>query len=82
MKNQCTSEKQLFVCGHCVSATGLLTLDGIVAWTTVEGSMMKELFLEFLEHVVVRVSFTILQDLSISEMHYSASILHPLSRPL
>ena len=82
MKNQHTSKKQLFVCGRCVSATGLLTLDGIVAQTTVEGSMTKELFLEFLEHVVVRVSFTILRDLSISEMHYSASILHPLSRPL
>jgi len=82
MKNKCTSKKQPFVCGHCVSATGLLTLNGIVAWTTVEGSMMKELFLEFLEHVVVRVSFTLLRGLSISEMHYPASTLHPLSRPL
>jgi len=61
MKNQCTSKKQPFVCGRCVSATGLLTLDGIVVWTTVERSITKELFLEFLEHVlVVRVSFTVL----------------------
>ena len=43
--------------GRYVSATGILKLDGIVAWTTVKGSMTKELFLEFLEQVVVRVSF-------------------------
>jgi len=82
MKNQRASKKQPFVRGRRVSATGLLTLDGIVAQTTVEGSMTKELFLEFLEHVVVRVSFIVLQGLSISEMHYPASTLHPLSRPL
>ncbi len=57
VKNQHARKKQPFVLGRYVSATGILMLDGIVAWTTVKGSMTKELFLEFLEQVVVRVSF-------------------------
>ena len=42
-----------FVHGHQVSAEGLLSFDGIVASTVVEGSMMHGRFLYFLEHSVV-----------------------------
>ncbi|KAF9473463.1 hypothetical protein BDN70DRAFT_817158 [Pholiota conissans] len=40
--------------------SALLTMDGIVAGTVVEGSMTRELFLEFLEFNVVRSAYTIL----------------------
>jgi len=43
----------VFVRGRRVSGEGLLTLDGIVASTVVEGSMTREKFLYFLEHTVV-----------------------------
>jgi transposase len=52
-KNKRAQQKQPFVRGRRVSVTGLLTLDGITARTVVEGSMTKELFLEFLEFDVV-----------------------------
>ena len=42
-----------FVHGCQVSGEGLLTLDGIVASTVIEGSMACEKFLHFLEHSVV-----------------------------
>jgi transposase len=44
-----------FVRGRRLSTEALLTLDGIVACTVVEGSMTKALFLEYLEHNVVSV---------------------------
>ncbi|KAG1808295.1 uncharacterized protein BJ212DRAFT_1281103 [Suillus subaureus] len=44
---------QPFVHGCHVSLEALLTLDGIVACTAIKGSMMKELFLEWLEFTVV-----------------------------
>ena len=46
----------VFVCGRRVSGEGLLTLDGIVASTVVEGSMTREKYLYFLEHSVVSSS--------------------------
>ncbi|TFK59145.1 hypothetical protein BDN72DRAFT_744742, partial [Pluteus cervinus] len=52
-KNTRAKKKQPFVRGRRTSTTSLLTLDGIIASTVVEGSMTKELFLEFLEHTVV-----------------------------
>jgi len=42
-----------FVRGRRVSGEGLLSLDGIVASTVVEGSMTRDKFLYFLEHSVV-----------------------------
>ena len=42
-----------FVRGHRISGEGLLSLDGIVASTVVEGSMTRDKFLYFLEHSVV-----------------------------
>jgi transposase len=46
-------QKGVFVRGRRFSATGLLTLDGMVSNTVVEGSMNRELFLEYLEFTVV-----------------------------
>jgi len=47
------SMRGVFVCGRRVSGKGLLTLDGIIASTVVEGSMTQEKFLHFLKHSVV-----------------------------
>jgi len=52
-RNTCAQKKQAFVHGQHTSAEALLTLDGIVTGTVVEGSMTKELFLEYLEFNVV-----------------------------
>jgi hypothetical protein len=40
--------------GRRTSTEALLSLEGIVAGTVVEGSMMKETFLHYLEFIVVR----------------------------
>jgi hypothetical protein len=45
--------KGVFVRGRRFSAEGLLSMDGIIASTVVEGSMTRALFLEFLEFTVV-----------------------------
>ena len=50
--------RQRFVRGHRLSATGLLTIDGIVVSKVVEGSMTRDLYLDFLEYEVVRALFT------------------------
>ncbi|KAF8968728.1 hypothetical protein BDZ97DRAFT_1755026 [Flammula alnicola] len=52
-KNRRAEKKQVYVRGRRTSTEALLTLDGIVAGTVVEGSMTKELFLEYLEFNVV-----------------------------
>ena len=45
--------KQHFVRGRRLSATGLLTIDGIVVSKVIEGSMTKDLYINFLEYEVV-----------------------------
>ena len=45
--------KQCFVRGCRLSATGLLTIDGIVVSKVIEGSMTKDLYINFLEYKVV-----------------------------
>jgi len=42
--------KQVFVQGQWLSAEGLLTVEGIVASTVIEGSMKWDGFLQFLEN--------------------------------
>jgi transposase len=56
----------VFVRGRRVSGEGLLTLDGIVASTVVEGSMTREKYLYFLEHSVVSTLSPL--DTSLSDM--------------
>ena len=46
-------KKGVFVRGRRFSVEGLLTVDGMVSNTVVEGSMTKGRFLEYLEHSVV-----------------------------
>lgn len=52
--------KEKFVRGTRLTATGLLTLDGMVANTVVEGSMKRADYLEFIEHEVVSTIAVIL----------------------
>ena len=46
-------KKAVFVRGRRFSATGLLTIDSMISNTVVEGSMTRDLFLEYLEFTVV-----------------------------
>jgi len=52
-KGKQASMKGTFLRGRQVSGEGLLTLDGIVVSTVVEGSMTRDKFVHFLEHSVV-----------------------------
>jgi transposase len=52
-KGRRAEKKQVFVQGRQVSTEALLTLDGIVAGTVVEGSMTKAMYMEYLELNVV-----------------------------
>ena len=53
-KRGCRAKKQQpFVRGCCTSTVGVLTLDGFVAGTAVEGSLTKDVILEWLEFDVV-----------------------------
>jgi hypothetical protein len=49
-------KRQKFVRGPRLTATGLLTCQGMLASTVVEGSMHRDQYLEFLEHQVVSSS--------------------------
>jgi hypothetical protein len=55
-KGKRAEKKQVFVRGRRTSTEALLTLDGIVAATVVEGSMTKAGFIEYLELIVVSFS--------------------------
>lgn len=52
-KNARAAAKGVFIRGRRLSAEGLLTVDGMVASTVVEGSMNREMFLDFMERQVV-----------------------------
>ena len=52
-KGRRAKRRQVSVCGHRLSGTGLLTIDGMVTSTVVEGLMTTESFCEFLEENVV-----------------------------
>jgi hypothetical protein len=52
------AKKQVFVQGCHTSMEALLSLDGIITGTVVEGSMMKDLFLKYLENIVVSLSWS------------------------
>jgi hypothetical protein len=47
-------KSQPFVCGHRTSTVGVLTLNGFVSGTVVEGSLIKVALLHWLEFSVVR----------------------------
>ncbi|KAJ7321279.1 hypothetical protein DFH08DRAFT_713002 [Mycena albidolilacea] len=49
--------KQEFVRGTCLTATGLLMVDGMLANRVVEGSMKRPNYLDFIEHKVVQIFY-------------------------
>lgn len=53
IKGTCAVMKGVFVRGRRFSATGLLTVDGMISNTVVEGSMTRALYLAYLENSVV-----------------------------
>jgi len=70
--------KGVFVRGRCFSAEGLLSIDGMVASTVVEGSMMRDLFIEYLEFTVV--FRYCLYRYSLSIIYILDAALHTISR--
>ena len=52
-KGRRAQKKQAFLRGRCVSTEALLSIDGIVARTVVEGSMTRAMFLDWMEFDVV-----------------------------
>lgn len=69
-KGRRAKRRQVFVHGHRLSGTGLLTIDGMVTSTVVEGSMTTESFCEFLEENVVRTA-PMIHSLDLMEHHFS-----------
>ncbi|KAF7336106.1 Transposase domain-containing protein [Mycena venus] len=72
--------KQKFVRGTRLTATGLLTLDGIIANKVVEGSMKREDYLEFIEHEVMPLTSPFPAPLSVlvmdnARIHHGEEIL-------
>lgn len=59
-KGRRVSQKQEFVRGRRVSTEALLTLDGMVSGTAVEGSMTRAMLLDWLEFSVVSVQIHLL----------------------
>jgi hypothetical protein len=56
LKGTCAAKRQVFVRGRRTSMKTLLSLDGIITGTVVEGLMTKDLFLKYLEDIVVSVT--------------------------
>ena len=50
-------QRKCFVQGHCYSILPILTLDGIVAYDIIEGSVTSKRFLRFLCELVVSLDF-------------------------
>lgn len=72
--------KQVFVRGRRLSAEGLLTINGIVASTVVEGSMKRAGFLEFLENqVVCRSLFLLIRRAEGTQLPLCSPFPGPLS---
>ena len=72
-------KKGVFVRGRRFSAEGLLTVDGMVLNTVVEGSMTRAHFLEYLEHSVVRCA-TCLPFIYTSYLSLPDAASYPISR--
>lgn len=70
-KGRRAKRRQVFVRGHRLSGTGLLTIDGMVTSTVVQGTMTTESFCEFLEENVVCIMPISRRSLDLME-HYSS----------
>ena len=58
-KGERATKKEVFVCGHCLSALGLLTIDGMITSSVVEGSFTTEKFKSFIQEDVVHFSLAL-----------------------
>ena len=61
-KGTCAVQKGVFVRGRRFSAEELLTVDGMVSNTVVEGSMTRAMFLAYLEHSIIRPTAILLES--------------------
>ena len=57
LKGSRAVQKGVFIRGRRFSAEGLLTIDGMISNTVVEGSMKRDVFLVYLEHSVMSKTF-------------------------
>ena len=55
-------QKGVFVRGRRFSAEGLLTVDGMVSNTVIEGSMTRAIFLAYLEHFIIHPTAILLES--------------------
>jgi transposase len=71
-RGRCIRQKAPFVRGMCLSGTGLLTIDGMVACTVCEGSMTAEKLKKWLEDDVVscKHAYIMLRTHAASDSHY------------
>ncbi|RXW16551.1 hypothetical protein EST38_g9310 [Candolleomyces aberdarensis] len=85
MKGTRAIRKGVFVWGQRFSAEGLLTIDGMVSNTVIEGSMTRESFLAYLEHSVMPLCSAYPGPLSVLVMdnaliHHNPDILELLDQ--
>jgi transposase len=80
-RNCYAARKQPFVRGRRTTTCSCLTLDGISATTVVEGSMTRELFLEFLEQKVVSPSSVLLTILKAIYDNEQMPVMTPYPGP-
>ncbi len=79
-KGQRAEMQQHFVCGHCLTATSLLTINRIATSKVIEGLMTKSLYLEFLKQEVVHMT-SILSFSPLLTVNWNTDApLHGLSR--
>ena len=77
-KGMRAQRRGVFVRGHCLSAVGLLTLDGMSTSNVIEGSFTMEKFVHFLEHNVVSYLYVLQMSLTLfASFHYVPHTLAP-----
>jgi len=81
-KGQRAEMRQHFVCGHRLTATSLLTVNGIATSKVIEGSMTKSLYLEFLKQEVVRMTSILSLSPLLTANWNTDAPLHGLSRSI
>jgi len=81
-KGQCAEMRQRFVRGRRLTATSLLTVNGITTSKVIEGSMTKSLYLEFLEQEVVRMTSILSLSPLLTANWNTDAPLHSLSRSI
>jgi len=73
-------KKGVFVRGRRFSAEGLLTIDGMISNTVVEGSMTRARFLHYLEFTVVCFHSHLVRFLHLPYVLHQDAVMFPVSR--